>query len=187
MSAKAPVVLTPEQITEIEALEPDVSWLPADLHDRWRHAVAAQLPGTQIDALRACVAGDPQTTVARAHGMTRHDLRYLLERFSLQHHARAMASKRLLDNHREIALEGTEQILTTLDKPGGKVDKGLAIVAAISTDKVAMKEGWQRGDLGDGNLGDKLAEIADKIVRGGGRLDLTIEGPGGKAKIEAGE
>ena len=110
-----------------------------------------------------------------------------LRRYGLLEIARQLTSERLIDNHREIALTTTEMQLENLTGAEPKADTRLAIVGGISTDKVATAERWTtRGETGE-NLGDRLAEIAERIVKAGGKLDLKISGPGGEAKIEAGE
>ncbi len=89
--------------------------------------------------------------------------------------ARRVTSNAVVDNHREIALKATHMQLENLDS--GSVDKDLAVVGGISTDKIRDYEGWKNRRGGEENLGDCLIEIAERIVTSGGKLDLTIEGP----------
>ena len=84
---------------------------------------------------------------------------------------------RVLDQHREIALECGEKQLENL--ANGSVDKDLAVVGGISTDKIRDYEGWKNRRGGEENLGDCLIEVAERIIRRGGKFGLQIEGPGG--------
>ncbi len=107
-------------------------------------------------------------------GISDRAIRGGLDRYGLSDIARRVASNAVVDNHREIALKATHMQLEKLDN--GEVDKELAVVGGISTDKIRDYEGWKNRRGGEENLGDCLIEIAERVVRSGGRLDLTIEG-----------
>ncbi len=118
--------------------------------------------------LRDAAAGCGMSTSALQRGLHRHGLSDIVRR---------VVSNALVDNHREIALKTTNKQLENLDS--GEVDTKLAIVGGISTDKVKDYEGWRNRRGGEENLGDCLIDIAERVVRSGGRLDVTIEGPCG--------
>ena len=85
-----------------------------------------------------------------------------------------------------MALEATEMQLEKLGS-GENPSTVLAITAGVATDKVLKAEELAQKRGSGENLGDSLIEIAEKIVKSGGSLDLKITGPEGTARIEAGD
>ena len=163
--------------------------LPKAAEARWDDATRRCTSKPLLRDMRLRLAGYTQRQIEALNedARGRDTINQALRRYSLLEISRQLTSERIVDNHREIAVDATELQLEELGKEDGKPSTALAIVAGISTDKVANAEKWASRSTSSENLGDSLVEIAERIVKAGGSLDLHIKGPGGSARIEAGD
>ncbi len=168
------------EMTEFE----DVAELPADALAPWRKVDDKCRSEKLKHGMRLRLGGISLRNASNNAGISQAAIRDGLHRYGLLEISRRVCSESIVDGHREIALETNSLQLEKLAV--GDPDPKLAIVGGISTDKVANSEQWTKRGEAIGNLGDCLIDIAERIVAGGGKLDLTISGPGGEAKIEAG-
>ncbi len=149
--------------------------IPSDAASAWKKVEEKCTSESLKLGMQLRLGGSMLRDAAARCGMSTSALQRGLHRHGLSDIVRRVVSNALVDNHREIALKTTNMQLENLDS--GEVDTKLAIVGGISTDKVKDYEGWKNRRGGEENLGDCLIEIAERIVKGGGKLDLTIEGP----------
>ncbi len=149
--------------------------IPPDAESAWKKVEAKCTSEPLKLGMQLRLGGLTMRDAAGRCGISDRAIRGGLDRYGLSDIARRVTSHAVVDNHREIALKATHMQLENLDS--GSVDKDLAVVGGISTDKIRDYEGWRNRRGGEENLGDCLIEIAERIVKGGGKLDLTIEGP----------
>ena len=103
-------------------------------------------------------------------------------RYAQKHGLISMTTKYLIDQFRRtgyVAIDLVEDRITD-DRDSVSV-KDAAIVAGIATDKIAKKERWGQGEQEGASLGDRLAEIAERIVSSPGKLDIHITAGSGQA------
>ncbi len=129
-------------------------------------------------ALRRLAVGMSLRKAAESEG---YKTKASIFRYGQKHGLISMTDKALVNQFRRTAYKSLDMIEDRItDDPDSVSTRDLTIIAGVAADKIAKKERW--GDrVPEENLGDCLIEIAERIVAGGGKVGLTIEGPGGES------
>ena len=148
--------------------------IPEENLEAWEKIEASQIQPRMKRALRRLAAGMSLRKAAESEG---YKTKASIFRYAQKHGLISMTDKALVNQFRRTAYKSLDEIEHRITEDPDSVSvKDLAVIAGISADKIAKKERW--GDrLPEENLGDCIIEIAEIVVRRGGKLGLTIEGP----------
>jgi hypothetical protein len=172
-------VTTPDLPTELPPV-------PAEAAEAWQ-AVADRCKSPRLrNAIRYCLGDYSYGEAAKLVGLAELSVRQGVERYGLKRHV--IRSDKLVANHRAIGVLATQEILERLYDPEKrkKLDnKDLNFMAGTSTDKVAARERWVKGQPGSHSLAETVGAFAEKLIQSGGKLAAYITTPhGGKAALE---
>ena len=157
----------PEETSALEEL-PEI---PEENLEAWERIEATQIQPRMKRALRRLASGASLLAAARSEG---YKSTSDLFGYAQKHGLVPMTTKYLVNQLRRTGMVAVDLAFDRItDDPDSVSVKDAAIVAGIMTDKIARKEKWGQSEPEE-NLGDRLAEIAERIIQYPGKLDIHI-------------
>jgi hypothetical protein len=176
---------TPDPSTELPEAPAPLPPIPAEAAEAWKEVEARCKSEPLKRGMRYCLGGYSQREACKLAGLSDRVLvREGLKRWGLRDLANR--TDRLVQNHREIAVQTTDALLERLadeDETRSIPAKELAVVGGISTDKVRDYERWTQGQGETPDFGEAVGRIAERIVKAGGRLSARLRSQAGEAEV----
>jgi hypothetical protein len=156
--------------SESSALAPPEEVHP-DNAPAWDRIEASSLGDRMKRALRRVAAGESFREASRAEGYASHsEIVRAARRYGLQ----SVSTEQLVDRVRRVADMSLEELERRLEAdPASFTTKELGITSGIMVDKLAKRERWG-DDVGASRGSPLLQQIAEKLLRDGGKLELRV-------------
>jgi hypothetical protein len=156
---------------ESSALAPSTEIHPDNV-PVWERIQQSSLGPRMKRALGRIAAGQSYREAAKAEGYASHsEIVRAARRYGLQ----SVTTERLVDRVRRVADMSLEELERRLEAdPASFTTKELGITSGIMIDKVSKRERWSVDDVAGGRGSPMLQQIAEKLLRDGGKLELRV-------------